>query len=709
MNAHTELSDLRKLVRAYGVLAGTCDAERAIVGKISRQWIASEVEHMVSLSSLPYRFFFTNRGREVLASEYFAEQDMDPESINPDDLDINGCGKKIYINSNRIPKLEPFINASVVAANLLLGVQLYGSRGAGFTGVDNDLIIAVMLQNSIGKRHRYSSFKPQNHLLIDDQYIKLHFGKRVLQNTKTVCNSLEEFLISSSGSDDSLPEFEPQIANAIAAIMISHLRLTARAAGDAVMSFVNEVQRKELMENGINPDDEFAERPFLEHDFRLAQRALKLKGIDHSALREPIRSTLILAVQDALDEPPKRFRLAGRRGKAVHDVHTNMPVMEYYVAAEEPNTLATLHLASLEMMRYLEKGRRKSYSTMLGHAFRLTAIAEDTLGAALEPGIATIALLHDVVEDGSSQVTGYDQSLQKIMFRFGGPIAAMVSEVTDSNAKQDAQQKAMNTFNHPVLMMPDKKYNIGRMNKMALKATDADSPYTMAGIIVKLIDTIVSFDEGIRDPDLMSGWWKHSGVRIYWAERVRGAIIKPLIERLVIEIQQSHDQNHEHRLDLLARKQLRSGISLIAITLDYADMYAAQNLAIMAYEYDLDRNERDTMIRDFFNPDVVVADYQKELLELWLTEVRLDTQIAAGRVPAKSYVALYPRTVGDTAHRDISTFHEYIHSARRRIQIRRELGLYSPRKRIRLQNKISDVINLYDYRMENLVPVTSAD
>lgn len=698
MSSSTNLSDLRKLVRAYGVLAGTCDAERAIAGKVSRRWIAAEVEQMIPLSKIPYKFFFSNRGREVLAGEFFPGEDIDPTEIDPDSLDIRGRGQKIYINSNRLPKLEPQINAPIVTANLLLGVQLYGNRGAGRSIVDNDLIIAAMLQGALWKKHRYSAFQAANFVTIDTDYLINNFGYQVLQKAEEIADAIRVF---EENDREACSEFEVPIANAVAAIMISRLRLTARAAGDAILSFAGEVQRLELISKGIDPDSEFAEKPFLKDDFLMAQRALKLKGIDHSALREPVRSTLMIAVQDALESPEKRFRLAGRRGKAVHDVHTNMPVMEYYLAAEAPNELATLHLASLEIMRYLEKGRRKSYSTMLAHAFRLTAIAESTLGSALEPGIATISLLHDIVEDGSSQVTGYDQSLQKIMLRFGGPIAAMVSEVTDSNEKQDAQQKAMTTFNHPVLMMPDEQYNTGRLNKMALKATDADRPYTLAGIVVKLIDTTVSFDEGLRDPDLMCGWWMHSGVRIYWAERVRGAIIKPLIERLVIEIQHSHDDSNETHLDLLTRKQLRAGISLIAIALDYADLYAAQNLAILAHEFALSHTERDKLIRNFFNPSIPVADYQQDVLHEWLTEARLDAQIALGHVPSKSYVALYPRTVDDVALRDISTFHDYIHSARRRIQIRQEIGLYSPRKRVQLQSKMNEIISLYDFRMEH--------
>jgi len=78
-----QLTDLVKLVRAYGVLAGTSDMERVIAGTLSRDWIAKEVEHLVPLSSLPQALFNTQRGRDLLATEYYSDQDIDPETINP--------------------------------------------------------------------------------------------------------------------------------------------------------------------------------------------------------------------------------------------------------------------------------------------------------------------------------------------------------------------------------------------------------------------------------------------------------------------------------------------------------------------------------------------------------------------------------------------------------------------------------------------------
>ena len=59
---------------------------------------------------------------------------------------------------------------------------------------------------------------------------------------------------------------------------------------------------------------------------------------------------------------------------------------------------------------------------------------------------ATIAILHDVVEDGSRHIAGYDQSLGHIKRRFGGPLAAMVSELTDAESSLAAHKKAEATL-----------------------------------------------------------------------------------------------------------------------------------------------------------------------------------------------------------------------------------------------------------------------
>ena len=165
------LTDLVKLVRAYGLLAGTSDRERVIAGTLSKRWIATEVEHLVPLCTLPKPLFKTLRGRDLLAAELFADQNIDPTTIDSDGISIDEMGEGHWINTNRLPKFEPIIHQAVLAANMLLGVRLYGDHGKGNPTISHDLIVAAMLQDAIGKQHRFSAISSNESEYVDDNYI----------------------------------------------------------------------------------------------------------------------------------------------------------------------------------------------------------------------------------------------------------------------------------------------------------------------------------------------------------------------------------------------------------------------------------------------------------------------------------------------------------------------------------------------------------
>ncbi len=691
------LTDLVKLVRAYGLLAGSADTERVIAGTLSRRWISTEVEHLVPLSSLPKELFFTQRGRDLLAAELFSDQDIDPETIDPNDIDIALLGQDTLINTNRLPKLEPSIHAAVLAANMLLGVRLYGNHGRGMPSVSHDLIVATMLHDTIDKSYCYSAISSSDHEIIDESYIFSWFGDEVRTHLVALREYLSEFerAIEHKQTPPNAPSKE--IATAVAAIEASRLRLTARAAGDHVISFLDQEGRQELKSAGVDVDSDFPERPFLESDYARTQIAFGLAGVDHYALREPLRNTLMMSVRDALEDPAKRGRLSGRRGKAVHEVHMNLPVMEYYVASDAPNSIETVHLASLEMMRSLEKGRRKSLSTMSAHAFRIAAIGERVLGRALEPLLVTLAMLHDVVEDGSLRVTGYGHSLRKIQFRFGGPVAAMVSELTDSNVHSDGANKAAVTLSHPHLMSPQAQYNFDSFSRTNIKATEADLPYTLSGIVIKLLDTVVSLEEGIRDPELMVGHWRHSGARIYWAERVRGAIVHPLIERLLLELKASQlDPKYYRRPHHVNTVRLRAGLALLDTALTYMDLYVTQNLAILASEYQMDALKRDTLISLFYDANVNETEFRSRVLSELLNDDALCSSVKSGTLSCLGYSTLYPKDADLAAVRDESTFVAYRASALRRQAIRRELQLDTTEKLSALALRQEQVLRRFD-------------
>ncbi|MBX2886660.1 MAG: hypothetical protein KTR32_42330 [Granulosicoccus sp.] len=691
------LTDLQRLVRAYGVLAGTCDHERAIVGPISREWIASEVEQSVLLSSLPAELFDTQRGKDLLAAELYSDRNVDPRSIDPDTLDLSELCRDRVINSNRIPKLEPQINCAVLVANMLLGVRLYGNHGAGVPEISHDLIVAAMLQDALEKPYVFSALSSAEYEIVDADYIKTWFGPNVAMLSYQIRDALLAFETSSDSVVSSA-----RIANSLAAIFASRLRLTARAAGDSVVSFLGTVRRAEVVKKGLDPDSSFPERPYLARDFELAEAALQLAGVDHYALREPVENTLMIAVKDALEDETKRSRLSGRRGKAVHELHINLPVMEYYVASESSNSLETVHLASFEMMRSLEKGRRKSLSTMVAHAFRISAFAERVLGDALEPLVITLAMLHDVVEDGSAAVTGFDHSLQKIMFRFGAPIAAMVSELTDSSVKTAGAHKARMTYEQPHLISPEDQYNVNRFTELDLRPSDGRQPYTLSGIVIKLLDTVVSLEEGIRDPELMTDWWRHSGARIFWADNMRGSIVHPLIERLVIELKQSRsDPEYALKPHRVNRGRLRAGRALLETTLNHLDMYTTQNLAILSDEYQLDESQREFLIRSFNDPNITEERFSKLVLDELLTEDRLCRAMDLGRVPAKNYVTLYKKSSVPEESSDKTTLLSYRGNALRRKAIRTELGLDTPEGITALSLRHEQVLSMYDQKMSS--------
>lgn len=691
------LTDLVKLVRTYGVLAGTSDMERVIAGTLSREWIAKEVEHFVPLSSLPQPLFKTLRGKDLLAAELYANQDIDPNTINPESLDIGELGRRKLINTNRLPKLEPTIHAAVLSANILLGVRLYGAHGKGMRSLSHDLIVATMLQEAYGKACRYSAFSSQDQELVDDTYLDTWFGADVATLVKRLAEYLEGFEKAiNSGSPVPEPD-NAEMATAAAAVYASRLRLVARAAGDKVISFMDPQQKQHLVAQGVDCSTDFPERPYLEKACQYTKIAFSLPGVDHYALREPLHNTLLMAVQDALDDPGKRERLSGRRGKAVHEVHINLPVMEYYVASEAPNSIESVHLASLEMMRSLEKGRRKSLSTMAAHAFRISAIAERVLGRALEPLIITLAMLHDVVEDGSLRVTGYGHSLRKIQFRFGGPIAAMVSELTDSSVHTAGASKANLTLKQPHLLLPQAQYNVGRFTDMTVRATEEAEPYTLAGIVIKLLDTVVSLEEGIRDPELMSGHWRNSGARIYWAERDRGAIVQPLLERLVIELKDSvDDPRYARRPHHVNTVRLRAGSAIVDSVLTYMDMYATQNLAILAYEYGLDAADRSTLISLFNDLNVNNEQFSERVLKGLLDDNKLQQSITLGRLSCIGHCTLFSKDASNESPRCVETLLAYRRSALRRQEMRRVIKKDTVEKLTALALRQEQVLRVFD-------------
>ncbi len=485
------------------------------------------------------------------------------------------------------------------------------------------------------------------------------------------------------------------------------LRLTARAAGDRIFGLLDEAKRAELVERGVDVGEEgdpFPERPYLARDHASAQAAATLPGVDPATIRMPVEEQLLRNVGYVLDHAVPPRHLIGRYGAAVHQFHAALPLMYRYspvnrrVASmagqpshevEGPYALGTLHLTGLEVTRYLNNVRRKGYGTGAGHSFVVSSRAESVLHGHRSVPILAGCDCHDVVEDGGLAVTGYDQTLELFAARFGAPLAALVAEVTDSITKSDGPAKAAAFLDQPNLVAADELYNVGQYEELRTVATDPGVPYTLAGAVIKLADTGTTQEEGLLDPDLLEGVWRHSGARVHWDLNSKGAIVRPLWERLVAEIRLSTADPFYHRrpgaLSPFAIDRLRA---LLSWSFEMADAYAAQNLALLAWEYGLAMNDRQALIEQFLAEDEDQAAFAATL-DAWLDDAKL-----APDVRRRGLAATYRLQADGSAVRDLGKLVDYQRSAARRRELRRELGLESPPAR-----RFEEAVRVLDLRL----------
>ena len=191
---HNQNSDLGNLLRAYNLLVATRDDERAIAGRVSRNWLYSEREDFVNLSDVGSGVLRTVRGREILCDVMMPDLDLNIDRINIESLLIQlpGCDKQV--NSNCLPKLEPGIAADLLLGVMLLGVKKYGNRRRGSVKLDHDLIIAAMVRKTLGCVDRYSAVLPGKYRTVDIDALQELFGQRVVDHLQALLAHHQEFL-----------------------------------------------------------------------------------------------------------------------------------------------------------------------------------------------------------------------------------------------------------------------------------------------------------------------------------------------------------------------------------------------------------------------------------------------------------------------------------------------------------------------------------
>ena len=130
-------------------------------------------------------------------------------------------------------------------------------------------------------------------------------------------------------------------------------------------------------------------------------------------------------------------------------------------------------------------------------------------------------------------------------------------------------------------------------------------------------------EEGLRDPDTMPSYWRHSAARIHWIQNRRGQIIDPLLERLLRELKESQidPRKYKARPHHVSMVRLKAGLSLIEMVMGYLDLYATQNLALLAWEYNLPADQRLLLIDLFFDKNVDNDQFVERGLNLSLIHI----------------------------------------------------------------------------------------
>jgi len=662
-----EVEELKRFIKARKLLVSTIDTHRAIIGPVSTAWILSEVERRVPWEKVPPQL----------------QKRLCPASGAPPRA----------INTNWLPKLEPALNAHILAGVILFGARLFGhgtpdnDEGVSFQEIDHDIVIAGMIHGTFGLRDAHSAFLPERQRIVEEHFLQEQFGEGVLHRVWALREMLAIFEMALKRNLP-MPFFPREYANAIAAIMTARLRLTARAAGDRIFATLDEPKRAELLAAGIDPGDPdavFPERPYLERDFLAARAAISLPGVDGETILEPVRDVLLRGIEHVLYHGTGVHELVGKYGSAIRNFHCALPLWERYspivrrtllnragemVEIAGPFALGTLYRTSLEVTRYLHAVRRKGGGTGAGHSFLVSSRVEILLDRHLSIPVVAGSDCHDVVEDGGFSVAGYDQNLELFALRFGAPLAALVSEVTDPLSKEDGPVKAVATARSPTLVPMEKAYNLGQLAELRSRATDPDMPFTLQGIIMKLADFGTTKEEGLHDPALMTGVWRHSGARICWDQTSKGRIVRPLIDRLLVEINISRtDPFYHQREGSLPTYLLGRLWEVVRYTFDIADLYMVQNLAILAAEYDLTAKQRQTLLEHFLS-DERLSDESSAFFDGLLDDSRLDPTVRR-----KGLTATYMLVPQGDPVRDLTRLVDYRKAARWRAKNREDIGL----------------------------------
>ncbi len=647
------------------------------------------------------------------------------------------------INTNILPKIGVAINESIQALALEYGTRLDKDNKyseANTAQMPDDLIVATMVFKTMNKPMKSVKLETGHDTIVSDPVISMRFGEGVLQELHELQDAMAVFdsAVRKKAGRNADPEaakkllekIEPKYASAIAAIKSAELKEAIRIKGfrefelieqythiDAEKdhAVITKALHAKLSALGLDSEDmAIAQTQLLAKSYREMETVLQMDGIA-PAIAAPITEIQMPVVKQVLTGKMKAQRMVGyegplgdKNGQALAMYHRKLPIMDFNVKGNEDHP-ATLVKALMETSRYHHNTYRKGNNSIIGHLVQTASMGSRDLDVNLRPIVGTTLLMHDLAEDGGVDVAALDNSLKMIRDRFSPLIAELVGDLTDAADKKQSHDqgktkgKLTRELKNFVFADKDDRWT---NPENPLTPTNPDRPYALTNAGPKIADRRATMLEMMNDPDCMSGYSAHSGWRIGWRLNSKG-FVDDVVQHIVDQVQKFDTMENKEEFYLPTIKDVPTRVKMInglrnSLNHEFKtdDLFAAQNLTILADEFGLKNEERKRLIEDFTNPAVSKEQFRATVDEL-LTEERIKAAVAVKATPGQDYSVMYkraernpdPKIINPPIRTDenLQVYREkYLH----RLQMREQIGS----KPIDLVNGVEakNMVDLYD-------------
>ena len=563
---------------------------------------------------------------------------------HPDDFQIKADtkddkGRPLRFNSNRLAKLSSGIVINATAATMLAGTRVDVETAASKQGLEEELAVATLLYNVIGRQKpgenvsALPALLDEDKIQIDEKYIVEKFGQKVLGHIKGIRTAIDKL----DGGKD-LADVQHEYASAATAIQAVRVREAAKIVSvDLIERLHPEAKTAFLTENNLGPTNPAKE--LLDRETTKLKKALSTGNIA-AEIRKPVEKTLVPAIEAYQINPQiEKQKLWGRpeegRGTAYAHFNLGLPINQYKTDEDRLNAL-DIYKALLLIARYHQDEIRKDGSSILSHVMDVEGFGSRTLDDNLRTRVSLVLLMHDLVEDGGRDVGNKDANLKKIEEIFGPKTALTIAEMTDDISKNVYVLRAIaankatpgeHSFSEQLAGVIEQQGLTSNLSQAELNERIsrilASSGFSLTTAGPKLADVVSTIQKNLEEPQQNLGYWQGSGARIGWIveDKSKGYVAKELYasvatDTLAFFASSSPDKYGRTLISGHNAGELNEGLlTVLQHSKESFDKYTIQNLTILADEFKLKEAQRQELVTKFIDKTDGAEQRLKEFLD----------------------------------------------------------------------------------------------